>query len=79
MVGALALPRAAGPAALPGLAELFSLAAQAAEAAAPREAVGADAADVRASLAGDGEAYERLVKSDVKYRFCIDMASLKSE
>jgi alcohol dehydrogenase (NADP+) len=25
------------------------------------------------------EAYERLVKSDVKYRFCIDMASLKSE
>jgi len=24
------------------------------------------------------EAYERLVKSDVKYRFCIDMASLKS-
>jgi uncharacterized zinc-type alcohol dehydrogenase-like protein len=25
------------------------------------------------------EAYERLVKSDVKYRFCIDLASLKSE
>jgi uncharacterized zinc-type alcohol dehydrogenase-like protein len=25
------------------------------------------------------EAYERLVKSDVKYRFCIDMASLKAE
>ena len=25
------------------------------------------------------EAYERLVKSDVKYRFCIDMASLKTE
>jgi alcohol dehydrogenase (NADP+) len=25
------------------------------------------------------EAYDRLVKSDVKYRFCIDMASLKSE
>jgi uncharacterized zinc-type alcohol dehydrogenase-like protein len=25
------------------------------------------------------EAYERLVKSDVKYRFCIDMASLKSK
>lgn len=25
------------------------------------------------------EAYERLSKSDVKYRFCIDMASLKSE
>ena len=25
------------------------------------------------------EAYERLVKSDVKYRFCIDMASLKGE
>jgi uncharacterized zinc-type alcohol dehydrogenase-like protein len=25
------------------------------------------------------EAYERLVRSDVKYRFCIDMASLKSE
>jgi uncharacterized zinc-type alcohol dehydrogenase-like protein len=25
------------------------------------------------------EAYERLVKSDVKYRFCIDMASLQSE
>jgi uncharacterized zinc-type alcohol dehydrogenase-like protein len=25
------------------------------------------------------EAYERLVKSDVKYRFCIDMASLRSE
>jgi alcohol dehydrogenase (NADP+) len=25
------------------------------------------------------EAYERMVKSDVKYRFCIDMASLKSE
>jgi alcohol dehydrogenase (NADP+) len=25
------------------------------------------------------EAYERLAKSDVKYRFCIDMASLKSE
>jgi alcohol dehydrogenase (NADP+) len=25
------------------------------------------------------EAYERLVKADVKYRFCIDMASLKSE
>jgi uncharacterized zinc-type alcohol dehydrogenase-like protein len=24
------------------------------------------------------EAYERLVKSDVKYRFCIDMASLKA-
>ena len=23
------------------------------------------------------EAYERLLKSDVKYRFCIDMASLK--
>ena len=25
------------------------------------------------------EAYERLVKSDVKYRFVIDMASLRSE
>jgi uncharacterized zinc-type alcohol dehydrogenase-like protein len=25
------------------------------------------------------EAHERLVKSDVKYRFSIDMASLKSE
>jgi uncharacterized zinc-type alcohol dehydrogenase-like protein len=25
------------------------------------------------------ESYERLVKADVKYRFCIDMASLKSE
>jgi len=25
------------------------------------------------------EAYERLVKSDVKYRFCIDMSSLKSD
>jgi uncharacterized zinc-type alcohol dehydrogenase-like protein len=25
------------------------------------------------------EAYERLLRSDVKYRFCIDMASLKSE
>jgi uncharacterized zinc-type alcohol dehydrogenase-like protein len=25
------------------------------------------------------EAYKRLLKSDVKYRFCIDMASLKSE
>jgi alcohol dehydrogenase (NADP+) len=25
------------------------------------------------------EAYGRLLKSDVKYRFCIDMASLKSE
>jgi len=25
------------------------------------------------------EAYERLLKSDVKYRFCIDMSSLKSE
>jgi uncharacterized zinc-type alcohol dehydrogenase-like protein len=25
------------------------------------------------------EAYERLLKSDVKYRFCIDMASLKAE
>jgi alcohol dehydrogenase (NADP+) len=25
------------------------------------------------------EAYERLVKSDVKYRFSIDMASLKAE
>ena len=25
------------------------------------------------------EAYERLLKSDVKYRFVIDMASLKSE
>ena len=25
------------------------------------------------------EAYERIVKSDVKYRFSIDMASLKSE
>ena len=25
------------------------------------------------------EAYERMVKSDVKYRFTIDMASLKSE
>jgi uncharacterized zinc-type alcohol dehydrogenase-like protein len=24
------------------------------------------------------EAYERLVKSDVKYRFCIDMASLNA-
>lgn len=24
------------------------------------------------------EAYERLLKSDVKYRFCIDMASLKA-
>jgi uncharacterized zinc-type alcohol dehydrogenase-like protein len=24
-------------------------------------------------------AYERLLKSDVKYRFCIDMASLKSD
>jgi D-arabinose 1-dehydrogenase-like Zn-dependent alcohol dehydrogenase len=24
------------------------------------------------------EAYERMLKSDVKYRFCIDMASLKS-
>ena len=23
------------------------------------------------------EAYERMLKSDVKYRFCIDMASLK--
>jgi D-arabinose 1-dehydrogenase-like Zn-dependent alcohol dehydrogenase len=27
----------------------------------------------------DNEAYERLLKSDVKYRFSIDMASLKSE
>jgi len=25
------------------------------------------------------EAYERLLKSDVKYRFSIDMASLKAE
>jgi uncharacterized zinc-type alcohol dehydrogenase-like protein len=25
------------------------------------------------------EAYERMVKSDVKYRFSIDMASIKSE
>ena len=25
------------------------------------------------------EAYERMLKSDVKYRFCIDMASLKAE
>lgn len=25
------------------------------------------------------EAYERMLKSDVKYRFSIDMASLKSE
>jgi len=25
------------------------------------------------------EAYERLVRSDVKYRFSIDMASLKAE
>jgi uncharacterized zinc-type alcohol dehydrogenase-like protein len=25
------------------------------------------------------EAYERLLRSDVKYRFTIDMASLKSE
>ncbi len=25
------------------------------------------------------EAYERLLKSDVKYRFSIDMASLKSQ
>lgn len=25
------------------------------------------------------EAYERIIKSDVKYRFCIDMASIKSE
>ncbi len=25
------------------------------------------------------QAYERLVRSDVKYRFCIDMASLKQE
>jgi uncharacterized zinc-type alcohol dehydrogenase-like protein len=25
------------------------------------------------------QAYDRLAKSDVKYRFCIDMASLKSE
>lgn len=24
------------------------------------------------------EAYERLLKSDVKFRFCIDMASLKA-
>jgi uncharacterized zinc-type alcohol dehydrogenase-like protein len=24
------------------------------------------------------EAYKRLLKSEVKYRFCIDMASLKS-
>jgi len=24
------------------------------------------------------EAYDRLLKSDVKYRFCINMASLKS-
>ncbi|MEH2341963.1 hypothetical protein [Nostoc sp. JL23] len=24
------------------------------------------------------QAYDRLLKSDVKYRFCIDMASLKS-
>ncbi len=30
-------------------------------------------------IQGVNEAYERLVKSDVKYRFCIDMASLKSE
>ena len=27
----------------------------------------------------DNEAYDRVVKSDVKYRFSIDMASLKSE
>jgi hypothetical protein len=27
----------------------------------------------------DYEAYERLLKSDAKYRFSIDMASLKSE
>ena len=26
-----------------------------------------------------GEAYERLVKGDVKYRFVIDMATLKTE
>jgi uncharacterized zinc-type alcohol dehydrogenase-like protein len=26
-----------------------------------------------------GEAYERTIKSDVKYRFVIDMASLKNE
>jgi len=25
------------------------------------------------------EAYERIIRSDVKYRFSIDMASLKSE
>ena len=25
------------------------------------------------------EAYERLVRSDVKYRFCIDMASLRAQ
>ena len=25
------------------------------------------------------DAYERLVRSDVKYRLCIDMASLKRE
>jgi alcohol dehydrogenase (NADP+) len=25
------------------------------------------------------EAYDRLLRSDVKYRFCIDMASLKGE
>ena len=25
------------------------------------------------------EAYQRLLKSDVKYRFCVDMASLKNE
>ena len=25
------------------------------------------------------EAYERLLKADVKYRFCIDMASLRTQ
>ncbi len=36
--------------------------------------------DVEIIPIGDvNEAYERMLKSDVKYRFCIDMASLKGE
>jgi len=36
-------------------------------------------ADVVFPIQKVNEAYERLSKSDVKYRFSIDMASLKSE
>ena len=37
------------------------------------------AVDRGITLFDTAEAYERLLKSDVRYRFSIDMASLKSE